>query len=50
MPGVTKVAAKAASLHIIADEVRFNLNELFKLIRLEVDKLLIQSNEEGELR
>ena len=37
---------RAASLHIIADEVRFKSDELSKLITLEVDQLLAQSNAE----
>ena len=41
---------RAASLHIIAGQVRFKSDELSKLIKLEVNKLLVQSNEEVELR
>ena len=41
---------RAASLHIIADQVRFRSDELSKLITLEVDKLLAQSHAELALR
>ena len=41
---------RAASLHIIADQVRFKSDELSKLITLEVDKLLAQSYAEVALR
>ena len=41
---------RAASLHIIADQVRFKSDELSKLITLEVDKLLAQSKAEIALR
>jgi len=41
---------RAASLHLIADQVRFKSDELSKLITLEVDKLLAQSHAELALR
>jgi len=41
---------RTASLHIIADQVRFKSDELSKLFKLEVDKLLAQSKAEIALR
>ena len=41
---------RVASLHIIADQVRFKSDELSKLITLEVDKLLAQSHAKLALR
>jgi succinate-semialdehyde dehydrogenase/glutarate-semialdehyde dehydrogenase len=41
---------RAASLRIIADQVRFKSDELSKLITLEVDKLLAESKAEIALR
>ena len=40
---------RAASLHIIADQFRFKSDELSKLLTLEVDKLLAESNAEMAL-